>query len=162
LEIDVITGTASEDVLLGDQEDNLIFGLDGGDVLDGAAGDDVLVGGLGNDIMTGGSGGDIFDFNEFDTSTPSGGTDHITDFNVDEDVLDLRDIIDLSGNDTISDWLDVTVVGSDTVVTITDLDAGNTHTIILDGVTNLGTVGTVDDLITANVILAPDDGTGIA
>ena len=66
-------------------------------------GDDVLVGGLGDDVMTGGLGNDIFDFNVFEKDA----VDTIAGFIEGEDVLDLRDIVDLTGDQSITDWLTV-------------------------------------------------------
>ena len=89
------------DDLDGDENANLILGMDGNDTLDGDAGNDVLVGGLGNDTMTGGAGNDVFDFNVLDVDAT---TDEITDFIKGEDVLDLRDIIDLAPGETSNNW----------------------------------------------------------
>ncbi|MGB0681281.1 MAG: hypothetical protein ACPGOV_01160 [Magnetovibrionaceae bacterium] len=85
-----------------------IRGTDGDDVLSGGraaesliggAGDDVLIGHGGNDTLTGGHGADQFRFETGSTTGAAGsierisemGTDRITDFDADEDVLVLSD-----------------------------------------------------------------------
>jgi Ca2+-binding RTX toxin-like protein len=70
---------------------NTLIGTRAGDTIIGTAGDDKLFGKAGTDLLTGGEGKDIF---AFDTR-PDGGSriDMITDFNVDEDMIQLDDAI---------------------------------------------------------------------
>ena len=67
-----------DDVRFGDRDDE-----DLDDSLDGGVGDDTLIGGEGNDTLTGGDGADTFVIGAGD------GNDTITDFDVDNDILDL-------------------------------------------------------------------------
>ncbi|WP_300075180.1 M10 family metallopeptidase C-terminal domain-containing protein, partial [uncultured Ruegeria sp.] len=76
--------------------------------LDGGSGNDILTGGSGNDTLTGGSGSDTFVFKE------DSGKDTITDFNVDED------FIDLSESYNVNNLLDLEQKGDDTVLTLDD------------------------------------------
>jgi Ca2+-binding RTX toxin-like protein len=62
--------------------------MGGNDILIGAGGNDTLNGGAGADILQGGAGSDMFDF---DALVDAG--DIIVDFNKDEDVLDLHDLL---------------------------------------------------------------------
>ncbi|HAS63516.1 MAG TPA: hypothetical protein DCS35_13730, partial [Vibrio sp.] len=55
----------------------------------GGAGADIIEGGLGSDILTGGTGEDIFVWH----SISDGAIDTITDFSVQEDKIDLRDVL---------------------------------------------------------------------
>ncbi|WP_374764480.1 beta strand repeat-containing protein [Yunchengibacter salinarum] len=81
---DVIYGGAGNDTLNAGTGADVIFNGAGDDVVDGGNGADTLWGGPGNDTLTGGNGADQFIFG----GTP--GRDVITDFDADEDVLDLR------------------------------------------------------------------------
>ena len=89
---DTILGGEGNDLLLGDGGDDSIdggagndwlLGGEGNDTLAGGEGNDVLVGGVGNDTLTGGTGADTF------IIASSDGTTTITDFDVDDDTIDL-------------------------------------------------------------------------
>jgi len=89
---DKITGGEEFDFLNGDQGDDTISGGDGADNVMGGEGNDVLSGddggdfidgGQGNDTMSGGKGSDNFLLQDFS------GHDVITDFNPEEDSIDL-------------------------------------------------------------------------
>ncbi|MCV5216493.1 type I secretion C-terminal target domain-containing protein, partial [Escherichia coli] len=54
-------------------------------------GDDILIGGLGSDILTGGGGNDIFKWTQ--DTVDEGAVDTITDFTLNEDTIDLKDVI---------------------------------------------------------------------
>ena len=102
----------------GDDTDNTITGGDDADFIEGLGG---------NDSLTGGTGADVFAFGE------GHGNDTITDFDTDEDCIDLSAVV---GATSLSD-LTITADGNDTVIdtgqgTITlkgvapnDLDAGD-------------------------------------
>ena len=62
---------------------DILFAQDSGQALNGGAGDDLLRDGAGVDQLTGGTGADTFMF------VGDGGTDHITDFELGQDRLDL-------------------------------------------------------------------------
>ena len=101
-ETETLIGTEDRDEIRGDIGDDFLNGLggndflrgqDGQDTLDGGAGNDTLVGGqgndiifggLGNDTLIGGTGSDKFVFRAGD------GHDAITDFDVDEDTLEIE------------------------------------------------------------------------
>ncbi|EMD1176778.1 retention module-containing protein [Vibrio harveyi] len=93
---DIDQSSASDDSYLagGDTGISLTSG-DGDDLIVGGDGDDVLIGGLGSDILTGGDGSDIFKWTI--DSVDEGAIDTITDFTLNEDSIDLREVIsDLS------------------------------------------------------------------
>jgi len=89
---DTIEGDNGNDLLEGDNGRDRISGLNGKDTIDGGAGhdnlkggrgDDVVIGGTGNDKLSGGGNADTFIFNQ----TGNEGTDVITDFDTNEDIL---------------------------------------------------------------------------
>ncbi|MFM2625396.1 retention module-containing protein [Vibrio owensii] len=89
---DIDQSSATDDSYLvgGDTGINLIGG-EGDDLIVGGDGDDVLIGGLGSDILTGGDGSDTFKWTV--DSVDEGAVDTITDFTVNEDSIDLREVI---------------------------------------------------------------------
>ena len=68
---------------MGGHLDDLVSAAAGGAGIHGGQGDDLLLDGDGIDVMTGGTGHDIFAF------TSDGQKDFITDFDIDQDILDL-------------------------------------------------------------------------
>ncbi len=88
----ILTGTDNDDILLGQGGEDTLDGGVGNDILVGGSGDDTLIGGLGDDILTGGEGSDIFTWH---TSSLGDTTqnDVITDFQLETDKLDLKDIL---------------------------------------------------------------------
>lgn len=80
---DVLQGLQGNDLLLGNDGDDALAGGSGNDWLYGGDGDDVLGGGSGNDNLSGGDGEDTFTFGK------GSGKDVITDFDVDNDVLQI-------------------------------------------------------------------------
>lgn len=101
---DVLQGDSGDDVLSGGTDNDDLWGGDGDDHIIGGDGDDTLDGGSGNDTLTGGAGHDIFYFDEND------GNVLITDFNPDEDVINISwngdkescQVINSGGNTIIS------------------------------------------------------------
>ncbi|CAH1586782.1 hypothetical protein THF1C08_290001 [Vibrio jasicida] len=89
---DIDQSSATDDSYLvgGDTGINLIGG-EGDDLIVGGDADDVLIGGLGSDILTGGDGSDTFKWTV--DSVDEGAVDTITDFTVNEDSIDLREVI---------------------------------------------------------------------
>lgn len=80
---DHLHGLDARDALFGGTDHDLLEGGGGNDRLSGGAGRDILVGGRGNDTLAGGTGKDSFVFHRRD------GVDRITDFNGDQDILEL-------------------------------------------------------------------------
>ncbi|CAN7663465.1 hypothetical protein [Rhizobium sp. LjRoot254] len=80
---DVLQGLQGNDLLLGNGGDDALSGGSGNDWLYGGDGDDVLGGGGGNDMLSGGAGADTFTF------ASKSGKDTITDFDVDNDLLQI-------------------------------------------------------------------------
>lgn len=81
---DTLLGGQGRDALLGGDGNDRLLGGQGRDRLIGGGGDDTLIGGSGRDLLTGGSGQDTFVF----ASGPR--VDVITDFDVTQDLIDLR------------------------------------------------------------------------
>ena len=101
--VENVIGTAYNDWIRGDNRDNIIDGGDGNDTIRGQEGDDTL---------TGGNGADKFiyllkDINRFQN------VDDITDFDMSEDKLDLSRILDDATDETVQDYVEVTVSGDD-------------------------------------------------
>lgn len=86
-----LEGFAGNDHLIGGDGNDHLRGDDDFDILEGGNGDDWLNGGENDDTLTGGSGRDEFFFTQFTNqdNPTSFGEDTITDFNVNEDVLNL-------------------------------------------------------------------------
>jgi Ca2+-binding RTX toxin-like protein len=84
---DRLMGGKKNDRLMGNAGDDLLNGGAGNDKAIGGAGNDVLVGGKGKDMLTGGAGRDTFVFNMV-----SDAMDQISDFEVGQDLIDLRGI----------------------------------------------------------------------
>ena len=98
IDISIIEGTNDSDTLTGTADPDNIFGNGGNDLLSGGAGNDVLFGGEGSDTLTGGADADIF------VVDATIGNDVITDFDPDEDIIDMTAsgfaFDDLSSNQT--------------------------------------------------------------
>lgn len=84
-------GGAAADTLLGGQGADTEVGGAGDDLLYGFAGNDYLVGGAGADTLRGGVGRDLFVYRAAGDSTATA-TDHILDFEVSQDQIDLSQI----------------------------------------------------------------------
>ncbi|KAB1510479.1 type I secretion C-terminal target domain-containing protein, partial [Photobacterium damselae] len=133
---DHISGGKGNDILIGDG---------GNDILDGGLGNDLLDGGLGSDFLTGGAGNDTFIWRDHTLaakdSENNNPVDHIKDFVIGEDKIDLTDILDKSDNITIDDLLkhvsaEIKDVGkddkADVVLTVHNSDSSKQATIVLD------------------------------
>ncbi|MGI2260672.1 choice-of-anchor K domain-containing protein, partial [Shewanella sp. GXUN23E] len=139
LTADIVNGGEGNDEIYGQSGSDILFGSDGNDVLDGGrhndglrggAGDDTLIGGLGDDILRGDSGSDTFVWQAGDF-----GTDHVMDFNVNRDVLDLEDILQGENQNTLEDYLNFSLDNGSTIISIdADLNGIYEQSIVLDGV----------------------------
>ena len=129
---DDIYGGSGNDTLSGGAGNDLLFGGSGDDSVDGGTGDDTLYGGVGNDTLTGGEGSDTF------VIVDDSGTTTITDFDVDNDKIDLGDLgatLTLSTLlDNITELADSDNDGEADGVTI-DLTGFGGGTLTLEGVT---------------------------
>ncbi|WP_282437372.1 tandem-95 repeat protein [Vibrio amylolyticus] len=111
--VDIMFGGAGNDVLDGGEGNDGLRGGTGDDRLIGGEGNDVLIGGEGNDILTGGEGYDTFKWTPESDGEFTTHEDIITDFNREEDRIDLGELI--TGNETMNDLLGnitVTVEGA--------------------------------------------------
>jgi Ca2+-binding RTX toxin-like protein len=133
---DQIYGTGGIDNLSGNGGDDIIIAREGNDFLSGGDGNDTLMGGGGDDILNGGTGSDTFVWLDGNQSTVPGSPaeDTIQDFEA-GDVLDLQDLL----NGDLSNYLDVTLDGSDITIHVTDgtnnSSANDVQTIVLVGYT---------------------------
>jgi Ca2+-binding RTX toxin-like protein len=82
-----LDGTSKNNKLYGTEGADAINGLAGNDWIFGNGGDDVINGGSGKDILYGGAGMDTF---VFDTKVKKGHFDHIKDFNVTDDTIQIK------------------------------------------------------------------------
>jgi len=153
-----ILGTNGDDTLTGDSPNNVLLGLRGNDSLDGAVGNDTLFGGKGNDTLLGSSGDDVLFGNRGDDLLNGGlgsdsltggngvdqfllstnsGTDTITDFEVDKDLLVL-------GNGLTFSQLSITQENSSTFIRLSAtgeiLASLNGVTASAIGVANFGSI----------------------
>ena len=93
------------------------------DTLNGGQGNDNLAGGLGVNTLFGGADDDIF---TFDAQTAFDGVDTIEDFEVGGDLIALTTLLDgfnASGGDLLSDYVQLTEQGADTILSV-DQDGG--------------------------------------
>ena len=128
-------GGDAADYLNGGEGEDTLLGGSGRDLLDGGVGDDMITGGLGDDFLTGGEGIDTFIWLSDEEAT--GSLDHILDYELDSDILDLSDLLVNETEFNLDDYIDFELVGNDTVITIDsngDDIGGNIHTIVLDDV----------------------------
>ena len=109
-------GTSGKDTIVGTKKDDYLFGGEGKDKILGLKGDDRIEGGMGNDTLTGFKGADTFVFDA------SSGADTITDFNANQDVIEIPSGLSgiTSGNDVLAL---ATQVGKNVVI---DLGGGVT------------------------------------
>ena len=144
------TGTSGDDVILGGDGIDTLYGAASDDHIEGGAGDDVIRGGTGNDILIGDEGDDEFVWTVADAD---GGVDTVADFafnltdpNAENDVLDLTDLLDGTGNvitaAEVDGHLQLTITDASNVVQqVVDLDsvavdAGNVATVYADLLAN--------------------------
>jgi Ca2+-binding RTX toxin-like protein len=114
---DTIAGGAGDDTIKGGGGEDTLEGGAGDDTLKGSSGDDTLRGGAGDDTLVGGRGADTF-IQDFSVA----GNDTITDFNPDEDVIDIAGL----GEDNLA----VEVVDGGTLIS-----AGEDNSLFVENVT---------------------------
>ncbi|WP_299792445.1 retention module-containing protein [uncultured Shewanella sp.] len=144
------------DVLDGEAGDDVLVGGSGSDILLGGDGDDMMIGGLGDDMLRGGSGADTFIWSEGEE-----GTDHIADFNLNEDKLDLSDLLQGENSGNLDEYLNFSV-DSATHSTIIDIDGDGDGVfeqhIVLDGVDLKAEFGSSDGQIINGLLGENGDG----
>ena len=136
---DIVNGGSGNDRIYGQSGSDILYGHTGDDYIDGGThndgirggeGNDTLIGGLGDDVLRGDSGSDTFVWNKGEY-----GTDHITDFNIHEDKLDLSDLLQGESNNTLHSYLNFSLVSGSTVIDIDgNKDGVFEQHIVLDGV----------------------------
>ncbi|WP_417604233.1 type I secretion C-terminal target domain-containing protein [Oceanimonas baumannii] len=128
--------------LTGTDSDEVLWGSSGNDTLLGGAGNDILNGGLGDNILTGGEGIDTFQFTDVDINS----VNKITDFNIGEqDVVDISELLSGADNTNLNSYLEFSLDGSDTVLTVTPSGAGSdTQEIRFEGVDLLNGMSSAD------------------
>ena len=87
--MEFINGDRGSDLIYSGKENDRIYGGDGSDILFGDGGNDYLFGEIGADTLTGGSGFDVFALAIGTGSTNLAAADVITDFNLNQDKIDL-------------------------------------------------------------------------
>ena len=82
---DTLNGGSNNDLILGDTGNDFLRGSQGNDTLNGGSGNDTLFGDAGGDVLIGGVGSDRIAYN-----SPTEGTDKINNFNVSDDLIQIR------------------------------------------------------------------------
>ncbi|MCL1135286.1 VCBS domain-containing protein, partial [Shewanella hafniensis] len=148
---DILFGQGGNDYLDGGAGKDTLYGGTGNDTLIGGAGNDTLIGGLGNDVLRGDGGADTFVWRYADADK---GTDHIVDFNVNEDKLDLSDLLQGETANTLDEYLSFRLDNGSTVI---DIDANKDGVIdqhiVLDGVDLYSQYGATDNAGIINGLL---------
>lgn len=147
---DTITGSDVANILQGGSGNDALYGQGGNDILKGDAGTDTLRGEDGNDLIYGGSGLDTMygglgaDSFVFEAASAFSNIDVIKDFSTSQgDKVDIKDL--LIGYDpltsAITDFLQITTSGSNSIVKVDRDGAGTAYTLsqisTIEGVTGL-------------------------
>ena len=125
---DTVQANAGDDTIFGRDGDDTLMGGAGADTLYGGAGADRLDGGTGQDLLIGGAGADTFVFNN--------GTDRIADFEQGVDHI----LLDPALWTGLTSAADVWFYYGDVVDTRATIDFENGNVLIIDGVTDPGTL----------------------
>ena len=125
ISLEGLQGSDFSDILSGNGANNDIRGGLGNDVINGRGGNDVIEGDGGNDVLTGGSGRDTF---VFFSSASSTSTDHITDFNVNEDHIDFHAAAGESVSINVGNFNFATMTAS------VDVTLGHSGHVVLDNI----------------------------
>ncbi|MGR6503960.1 Ig-like domain-containing protein [Shewanella sp. Koi 1] len=157
---DVVNGGSGDDRIYGQSGSDILYGHTGNDYIDGGShndalrggeGNDTLIGGLGDDVLRGDNGADTFVWRYADADK---GTDHIMDFKVGEDKLDLSDLLQGETANTLESYLSFSLNNGSTVI---DIDANKDGTfdqhIVLDGVNLYSQFGATDNAGIINGLL---------
>ncbi|QYK01164.1 Ig-like domain-containing protein [Shewanella psychrotolerans] len=151
---DILFGQGGNDTLHGGSGDDLLLGGSGNDELIGGMGEDTLIGGLGDDTLTGGSSSTDTNADTFVWQQGDTGTDHITDFNVNQDKLDLSDLLQGENTGNLTNYLHFTVENGSTTIEVDANHDGNVdQMIVLDGVDLFTELGANSDAEVINSLL---------
>jgi Ca2+-binding RTX toxin-like protein len=148
-------GDISQDGIITITANAVITGTDGTDVLHGGNYDDLVIGDGGSDILTGGDGHDLFAWKSGDADNS---IDHITDFTIGQDKLDLGEILNNTSGESLDNYLHFTRETGNAVLQVFSNGTGNTTvtpdlTIVMEG------LGTTDqELIDLQQYLIHQDG----
>ncbi|MDH3740170.1 MAG: hypothetical protein OER56_01115 [Hyphomicrobiales bacterium] len=115
--VENVIGSAQNDTLTGDKRENLLKGGDG---------DDWLRGGKADDTLEGGDGSDTYNWSRKDVIGETG-TDDFVDIIIgfsSDDILDLSALTEITGAQTATDVVQLTVSGGNTTVSALDADNG--------------------------------------
>jgi Ca2+-binding RTX toxin-like protein len=136
-EIDFINGDRGIDLIYGGKGNDRIYGGDGSDILFGDGGNDYLFGEIGADTLTGGLGNDVFALAIGTGTTGASAADVITDFNLNEDKIDLISPLDFN---QLNIFQGTGALVSDTII---QYQVTGEYLAILKGVTASSIVGLV-------------------
>ncbi|QTE90435.1 hypothetical protein JKK33_19115 [Shewanella algae] len=151
---DIIRGGDGNDILFGQGGNDELYGGNGNDMLFGGNGNDLLVGGNGDDWLTGGQGVDTFSWKAGET-----GTDHITDFELNKDQLNLSDLLLGEEHNSLEQYFEFSVADGNTTISIdADLDGEFDQHIVLDGVDLFATYGSDESDIINGLLGNSGDG----
>ncbi|MGB5856058.1 MAG: VWA domain-containing protein, partial [Oceanisphaera sp.] len=117
---DIIFGQEGNDLIEGGEGNDALFGGSGNDTIYGQEGDDLINGGMGNNILSGGGGIDTFQFTEVDADS----INVITDFLDGQNILDLSALLSGEEGGDLSDYLNFTLDGDDTLLTVSPSGVG--------------------------------------
>ena len=121
---DTLYGNEGRDTLYGGTGNDTLYGGMGNDTLYGGAGNDILVGGTGNDTLYGGAGSDTFKWELNDQGTVANpAVDVIKDYSSATvanggDVLDLKSLLTGESDGTLTQYLNFTKEGNNTVIQV--------------------------------------------
>ncbi|MBJ7264751.1 MAG: type I secretion C-terminal target domain-containing protein, partial [Burkholderiaceae bacterium] len=158
---DTLYGDEGNDILYGGAGNDTLYGGTGNDTLYGGSGNDILVGGKGNDTLYGGSGSDTFKWELNDQGTVANpAVDVIKDYSSATianggDVLDLKSLLINETDGTLSQYLNFSKDGNNTVIQVSttgNVAGGFDQKIVLENVdlTNNGannTAAIIDDML---------------
>ncbi|WP_335917388.1 immunoglobulin-like domain-containing protein, partial [Shewanella chilikensis] len=151
---DTIRGGEGSDILFGQGGNDELYGDNGNDMLVGGNGNDLLVGGNGDDWLTGGQGVDTFSWKAGET-----GTDHITDFELNKDKLDLSELLLGEEHNSLEQYFEFSVADGNTTISIdADLDGEFDQHIVLDGVDLFAEYGSDESDIINGLLGSNGDG----
>ncbi|MFV7669606.1 retention module-containing protein [Shewanella algae] len=151
---DIIRGGDGSDILFGQGGNDELYGGNGNDMLFGGNGNDLLVGSNGDDRLTGGQGVDTFSWKAGET-----GTDHITDFELNKDKLDLSELLLGEEHNSLEQYFEFSVADGNTTISIdADLDGEFDQHIVLDGVDLFATYGSDESDIINGLLGSNGDG----